>query len=113
MVMTTAVAVRLLSETAGLRYRMLTMCAPAAVTCPRCGAAPGYECLSRAGNRPLSYHAPRRKLIAELPSDDARLRLLLEVYEQLANDAPEGSIWSGRADVLRQLLDTPFQGDER
>jgi hypothetical protein len=104
--MTTSAAARRLSETAGLRYRMLTTCAPAAVTCPRCKAAPGYECRSKTGNRPLSYHAPRRHIVDGLVDDDARLGLLLAVYENLAAQSPKGSIWAIRTEILRRLLAT-------
>jgi len=100
----TAVA-RLLAETTGLRYRMLTMCAPSAIACPRCGAEPGHECMSNTGHRPLSYHAPRRRLIAAMQDDDA-LKLLLGVYENLAIQISGESVWAMRAEILRQLLTT-------
>jgi hypothetical protein len=88
----------------GLRVRLLTMSAPLAVACPYCGARPGHECLSRTGNRPLSYHAPRRREVAALGDDDAQLTRLAEVYEHLAVDAPVGAVWNGRAELVRSVL---------
>lgn len=92
----------------GLRSRLITMSAPLAVDCPKCGAPAGHECRTATGHRPLTYHAPRRHLIAQLPSDEARLRRLLQIYEHLAQQAASGSIWSARVAILRTALeDTP------
>jgi hypothetical protein len=102
--MTSSTAVRLLTQTDGLRSRMLTMNAPAAIACPHCGAPAGHECLSKHGNRPLSYHAARRKKVSAL-GDVSCLQLLCEVYSRLAQGTGESSVWSVKAKIIRDLLD--------
>lgn len=93
----------------GLRNRILTMYAPTAFACPRCRARPGHDCVTKTGGRSLAHHAPRRALATKLPNDDALLRLLLMTYEDHATNAPECSVWSGRAQIIRQLLATDDQ----
>lgn len=102
--MTTTAVTQRLTETTGLRSRMLTMSAPLAVACPTCNAPAGYPCRTKTGNRPLSYHGPRRHRIAQLPDDDARLRLLLHVYEHLAEQTAPGSTWEAHAKIVREII---------